>query len=169
MSTTQSQRLRPISQFHTFFQFLIPNDQAPLRLRVGCGVWGVGKKRAANNRRVTSPVLQDDCLTAGFQAPSMCRLPLHPTPYPLHPIADTPYFNSGVLVINLTRWRKENVGDRVIEYLRKYQPYVQLEDQEGLNAVLANDWGKLDPKWNLISHIYYFDQWQESAFKEEGK
>ncbi|MBW4632567.1 MAG: glycosyltransferase family 8 protein [Iphinoe sp. HA4291-MV1] len=81
--------------------------------------------------------------------------------------SDTPYFNSGVLVINLKRWRAEKIGQSVIQYLREYDKYVQLVDQEGLNAVLANDWGSLDYKWNLISHIYYYDQWEESAFKEK--
>lgn len=80
---------------------------------------------------------------------------------------ETPYFNSGVLVINLQRWRAENISQRVIEYLRKYHQYVHLGEQEGLNAVLANEWGRLDYKWNLISRILYYDQWEESAFKEE--
>ncbi|MFQ4145145.1 glycosyltransferase family 8 protein [Chlorogloeopsis sp. ULAP02] len=79
----------------------------------------------------------------------------------------TPYFNSGVLVINVKRWRAENVSQRVIQYLQEYSQDVHLGDQEGLNVVLANQWGRLDLKWNLISHIYFYDIWDESAYKEE--
>jgi|UPI00035DC8BF lipopolysaccharide biosynthesis glycosyltransferase len=80
---------------------------------------------------------------------------------------NTPYFNAGVLVINLRQWRAENVGQRVLEYLRKYGQEVRLGDQEGLNAVLANKWGMLDRKWNLISHIYFYDFWDDSTYKRE--
>ncbi len=80
---------------------------------------------------------------------------------------DTPCFNAGVLVVNLKRWREEKISQKVIQYLREYEKYVHLADQEGLNAVLAKDWGKLDPKWNVASHLLYYEQWEESAFKEE--
>jgi lipopolysaccharide biosynthesis glycosyltransferase len=80
---------------------------------------------------------------------------------------DTPYFNSGLLVINLKRWRAEKISQKVIRYLREYEQYINLADQDGLNAVLFDDWGRLDPKWNVVSHILYYEQWEESAFKEE--
>ena len=32
--------------------------------------------------------------------------------------ADSKYFNAGVLVLNADRWRKENVADRLVQYLR---------------------------------------------------
>jgi lipopolysaccharide biosynthesis glycosyltransferase len=80
---------------------------------------------------------------------------------------DTPYFNSGVLVMNLQRWREENISQQVIEYFQKYEKDVQMGDQEGLNAVLANNWGRLNPKWNVITNILFYDQWDDSPLKEE--
>jgi lipopolysaccharide biosynthesis glycosyltransferase len=60
---------------------------------------------------------------------------------------DLPYFNSGVLVIPLDRWRGAQVGKRALELMR----HVQFEhvDQGALNAVLVGEWEKLDPRWNL--------------------
>jgi lipopolysaccharide biosynthesis glycosyltransferase len=80
---------------------------------------------------------------------------------------DAPCFNAGVLVMNLKRWREEKISQKAIQYLRKYEKEVEMADQEGLNAVLANNWGMLDHNWNVISHILFYEQWQESAFKEE--
>jgi lipopolysaccharide biosynthesis glycosyltransferase len=79
---------------------------------------------------------------------------------------DTPYFNSGVLLINPRRWRKESVSNRVFEYLREFRRDTHMHDQEGLNAVLAEEWKPLDLGWNVASHILAFDNWPESSFKE---
>jgi glycosyltransferase involved in cell wall biosynthesis len=78
-----------------------------------------------------------------------------------------PYFNAGVLVLNLERWRAENISQKVFRYLREYRKYLNFEDQEGLNAVLAGDWGMLDPKWNVQSSILSYARWAASTFKEE--
>lgn len=80
---------------------------------------------------------------------------------------DAPYFNAGVLVINLKRWRAEQISQRVTKYLQDYKEYVQLMDQDGLNAILSQDWGELDQKWNVVSHILNYDEWDESPFKNE--
>ncbi len=81
----------------------------------------------------------------------------------------TPYFNAGVLVMNLKRWRAEKISERVFHYLRQYKEALNFLSQEGLNAVLAGDWGMLDPKWNVASSIFSYERWEESAFKEEIK
>lgn len=82
-------------------------------------------------------------------------------------LPDTPYFNAGVLVINVRKWREENVSQKVIQYVREYEEHVQMNDQEGLNVALANNWGALDAKWNVMNHIRKLDSWPPSPFKEE--
>jgi lipopolysaccharide biosynthesis glycosyltransferase len=62
------------------------------------------------------------------------------------------YFNSGVLVINLKRWRDEHVGSATIEYIRQNRSIVEFPDQDGLNAVLFGKWGELDLSWNAQVH-----------------
>ena len=59
-----------------------------------------------------------------------------------------PYFNAGVLVMDLAQWRAEDIGVRAIEYVRRHWRRVYFWDQEGLNAVLAGRWALLDPAWN---------------------
>ncbi len=60
---------------------------------------------------------------------------------------DLPYFNAGVLVIPLDRWRGAQVSARALELMRTRQ--IARGDQGALNAVLAGDWEQLDPRWNL--------------------
>lgn len=76
------------------------------------------------------------------------------------------YFNSGLLVINLDKWRAEGIGNKVIEYIRQNTEYVR-NDQDGLNAVLAGKWGELHPKWNQMPKVHEYSSWQDSSFPED--
>jgi lipopolysaccharide biosynthesis glycosyltransferase len=58
------------------------------------------------------------------------------------------YFNSGVMVVDLDLWRRDDVSGRVVAYLRDHRDAVFFWDQEGLNVALADQWGELDPRWN---------------------
>jgi lipopolysaccharide biosynthesis glycosyltransferase len=62
--------------------------------------------------------------------------------------ADAHYFNAGVLVMNLERWRGGNLAERVLGYLSTYHDIIQMADQEALNAVLWDDWKELEYRWN---------------------
>ena len=61
---------------------------------------------------------------------------------------ETPYFNSGVLLINMKPWREHRIGHAVLEYVRENRSIVRFPDQDGLNAVLFGKWKLLDPTWN---------------------
>lgn len=79
---------------------------------------------------------------------------------------DAKYFNSGLIVINLQKWRTDNIGAKVIEYIRQNQEYVR-NDQDGLNAVLTGKWRELHPKWNQMPRIYDYSSWKNSPFPED--
>lgn len=59
------------------------------------------------------------------------------------------YFNSGVLVIDVERWRADHLQERSIALLKSMTP-IRYADQDALNAVLHDDWKSLDPKWNVF-------------------
>lgn len=63
------------------------------------------------------------------------------------------YFNAGVMAVNLSLWRENDVAARVMTYLERYWDDVFFLEQEGLNAVLAGKWGELDPRWNQHAGI----------------
>jgi lipopolysaccharide biosynthesis glycosyltransferase len=66
---------------------------------------------------------------------------------------DAPYFNAGVMLIDLPRWRSRDVSSRALSYLRDHRGRTDFFHQEALNAALWNDWRPLDPRWNLIASI----------------
>jgi lipopolysaccharide biosynthesis glycosyltransferase len=59
-----------------------------------------------------------------------------------------PYFNSGVMSIDLEAWRRGQVMEQSLRYLRRFSRGVYFWDQEALNAVVPGRWGRLDPRWN---------------------
>lgn len=64
------------------------------------------------------------------------------------------FFNSGVMLINLRKWRDERVALRALLYLEAAKDYLRWHDQEALNAILAGDWRELDPCWNVTMHLF---------------
>ena len=60
------------------------------------------------------------------------------------------YFNAGVLLIDLERWRNTDVGGQALEFLRRYGErvcYQGGQDQAALNAVLFGCWTELPRRW----------------------
>jgi lipopolysaccharide biosynthesis glycosyltransferase len=76
-----------------------------------------------------------------------------------------PIFNAGVMVIDLKKWRENNVSQRVIDYLFRYKNTVRWWDQEGLNVILVNKWTPLQHQWNVLNGLFRdYKQWNESRF-----
>ena len=80
--------------------------------------------------------------------------------------SDSKYFNSGVLVFNLQRWRDRNITAEMLAYLKNNREYIIWHDQDVLNGVLVGRWGELDPRWNQTQGIYNYNSWEESPFSE---
>jgi lipopolysaccharide biosynthesis glycosyltransferase len=74
---------------------------------------------------------------------------------------ETPYFNSGVLLMNLRRWREQAIAERVLEYLRRYRASVRFWDQGGMNAILHDAWTEIDPAWNQMQCVFRPERWRE--------
>ena len=63
-----------------------------------------------------------------------------------------PYFNSGVMLIDLWRWRNEQVGRRAFAFAEAHPERLVHMDQCALNWVLRDGWMALSPRWNLQCH-----------------
>ena len=66
------------------------------------------------------------------------------------------YFNSGVMVLNLARWRDESIEQKLLACLRDNQKFVWCWDQYALNVVFAGQWSKLPLRWNQGAHAFEF-------------
>lgn len=65
------------------------------------------------------------------------------------------YFNSGVLLIDLSRWRLTHAFDRLMAYIQANHDKLIDPDQDALNAVLYDDRFPLGYEWNVISPFYF--------------
>lgn len=67
--------------------------------------------------------------------------------------ADEYNFNTGVMLMDLDRWRDDRIGDMALDYLRSDR-YKYNVDQEALNAVIGDRIGSIDPHWNQQGELY---------------
>ena len=61
------------------------------------------------------------------------------------------YFNAGVLLINVEEWKKQQVTERVLEFIYQNPEKLRLGDQDAMNAVLLDCWYQLPSKYNVTT------------------
>lgn len=62
-----------------------------------------------------------------------------------------PYFNSGVILVNVEEWRRQKITELAMEYLSKHQ--ASYWDQSALNVVLHGKALALDEVFNCITNM----------------
>ncbi len=93
------------------------------------------------------------------------------TPRPLENYAElgldphAKYFNAGVLLVDLARWREDDVAGRLLACIRANLRWIRFWDQYALNAVLSREWGELDARWNVSPYLASYGTWQHSALE----
>jgi lipopolysaccharide biosynthesis glycosyltransferase len=76
----------------------------------------------------------------------------------VHRAAD--YFNAGILVMDLERWRDDAVPDALVRFVVERQLPLPWFDQDAMNAVFAGGWHRLHPRWNTMNSFW---TWQPLA------
>lgn len=77
------------------------------------------------------------------------------------------YFNSGVLILDLAEWRKNNYAKELLSLVQEHSyPH---HDQDALNAFFYHRWAALPLEWNVIPPVWFmflkviFSKWRASA------
>ena len=70
--------------------------------------------------------------------------------------ADAPYFNSGVLLMDVAEWRRRRCTERIFEYMRNVRHDFMFGDQDYFATVLADDAAVLPPEYNFLTHFQMF-------------
>lgn len=70
---------------------------------------------------------------------------------------DDLYVNAGFLLVNLDKWRKDNIEEKFIKFLADNQGKIFHHDQGVINGVLKNKIKILPPKYNLQFFFQYYD------------
>lgn len=69
-------------------------------------------------------------------------------------IEDGEYFNSGVLLIDVDKWRNEDIGNKALGYMNTHVNNLLFPDQDGLNFSLKSKWKHLPLRWNQQPATY---------------
>jgi lipopolysaccharide biosynthesis glycosyltransferase len=62
----------------------------------------------------------------------------------------TPYLNTGLMLMDLNRWRAEKLTERTLQYLEKYE--LPCVDQDALNLALRGRFDQLHPRYNSMPY-----------------
>lgn len=79
----------------------------------------------------------------------------------------TKVFNSGLMVLDLQRWRNEGLFERAIQVAREHPDRMRWWDQCALNYVVKGDFEVLNPTWNVLPHLYYAPNSAEVIYDKE--
>lgn len=65
---------------------------------------------------------------------------------------DAPYFNAGVLMMDLKKWRDDNYAEAIIALAtqNKYPNH----DQDALNKFFMNNWQEIPLRWDVIPPVF---------------
>lgn len=63
------------------------------------------------------------------------------------------YINAGVILIDVSKWRKFNIENRFINYIRLFNGIVPHKDQGVINGVLKSHIKLLHPKYNYMAFL----------------
>ena len=69
---------------------------------------------------------------------------------------DVPYFNSGVMLMDLKVWREKRCTERFLDELANPKGPNPLGDQDIFVRVFPGEIALMHPKWNFISHFFLF-------------
>jgi lipopolysaccharide biosynthesis glycosyltransferase len=58
------------------------------------------------------------------------------------------YFNAGVMLIDLKKWREEKITQKAISFIKEHKAKLKTADQDVLNCLFKNNYTKLDRKYN---------------------
>ena len=86
----------------------------------------------------------EGCAVAAAEYPNECRAPA------LLGLTQERYFNAGLLVLDLQRWRSEGLTERVLEFYQRVGNKLPLLDQDALNAVIDGNFLTLDKRYNFL-------------------
>jgi lipopolysaccharide biosynthesis glycosyltransferase len=65
-------------------------------------------------------------------------------------------FNSGVMLIDLKRWKKNQIEENLMKFISSHNGHIQQGDQGALNAILSNDTYCFNPRFNSITVFFDF-------------
>lgn len=83
------------------------------------------------------------------------------------------YFNAGVMVMNLDKWRADNISQKTIDFVSTHADIIQACEQDWLNYVLQGKVKFISPKFNNVMTGVpwgtYYKEYRKSEIQEAIK
>lgn len=73
------------------------------------------------------------------------------------------YFNAGVLLMNLKKWKEDNVYQKCMDFIRDHFADIRNHDQDVLNAVCGSKTLMLPCKWNMMNLFFKVRFWYKTT------
>lgn len=68
-----------------------------------------------------------------------------------------PYYNAGVLLVDLNNWKKYKAGKIVLDYYREHNGNLFANDQDAINGSLNDKILTISPKYNFYNIFYQYN------------
>lgn len=78
-------------------------------------------------------------------------------------------FNSGVMLIDLEKWKEQKVEAKLMKFISKKKGKIQQGDQGALNAVLTKDTYCFEPRFNSVTIFYDFTYKEMMIYRKPPK
>lgn len=69
--------------------------------------------------------------------------------------ATSPYFNAGVLLVDVRRFRELKIKDTCLDFIRRYGSKLKCYDQDVLNMALTGQWKQMPWTWNYLAPLAF--------------
>ena len=71
-------------------------------------------------------------------------------------LAGCPYFNAGVLLVDMNNWRKNKTGKEIIDFYKEHNGRLFANDQDAINGSQKNKIKIISPKYNFYNIFYQY-------------
>ena len=72
-------------------------------------------------------------------------------------LEEYPYYNAGVLLVNMKHWRKNKSGEKIIEYYKEHNGKLFANDQDAINGSMKDYILTISPKYNFYNIFYQYN------------
>jgi lipopolysaccharide biosynthesis glycosyltransferase len=102
------------------------------------------------SRLLDVELLADHPIAAVRTSHQRNKLRRHMPEFKLLGLPAVPYFNAGVLLIDVPRWEKSGSLERALKIIREHSDALAMHDQSVLNLVFRGRWSELSVDWNWM-------------------
>ncbi len=69
-----------------------------------------------------------------------------------------PYFNAGVLLVDLSAWAAGGATERTLQFMREESIHLAFWDQDALNGLFWSSWSRLPSRWNTMPWLTRYEK-----------